>query len=183
MKPHTTTLKPGSYKLKRELAHLQELSTKDGLTGVLNRKALDEQLQIQSKQASRLNASLAVAMVDLDHFKKINDTYGHGAGDEVLINFASFLKSKLRQTDIIARYGGEEFTVIFPFTCSRVAQVVMEYLLEEFSGIQHTSHSFQVTFSCGVAGTIQEADQALYRAKAEGRNRVCLAEQELRKAA
>jgi diguanylate cyclase (GGDEF)-like protein len=173
-------------------AHVQRarlLSTaimRDSLTGLLNHRKLREQLDIEVAQASRQQGPLSFAMIDLDHFKAVNDTYGHLTGDRVLKSLARLLQQRLRRTDSIARCGGEEFAVIFPFTDEGGARTVLEELRQSFARLPHNHEDevFTVTFSCGFASyprfqdaeTLYEAaDQALYEAKRTGRNRLASA--------
>ena len=137
-------------------------------------------------QAKRLDQTVAVAMLDIDHFKSINDTYGHAAGDRVLLALARLLKQRLRKSDVIARYGGEEFLVIMPYTTAENAARVMEEIRQHFASLELAGPGgirFQCSFSAGVADQsqtaeaptlVEYADRALYRAKDAGRNRVLL---------
>ena len=165
---------------------LRSLMVRDSLTGLLNHTAIEERLGIEVARAYRQNGSLAYTMLDLDHFKQINDTYGHPVGDRVLKSLAHVLQQRLRKTDVIGRYGGEEFAIILPDTDGRNAARVLDEIRVNFAQIQHTSGGaeFFVTFSCGIAvypdcgDAIQlsdSADQAMYEAKRQGRNRVVLA--------
>ena len=127
-------------------------------------------------------------MLDIDHFKRFNDTYGHPAGDTVLVNIAHLLQQAIRGADIAARYGGEEFALILPETDAKGAYLLAERLrkkVEDFDFLKGKKKKVKITVSIGVAGyrkgmrkevLIGQADQTLYRAKREGRNRVCLFE-------
>jgi diguanylate cyclase (GGDEF)-like protein len=168
---------------------LRNLAERDSLTGLLNHTRFKEQLSIEVARAQRMGTSLAFVMLDIDHFKTINDTYGHPTGDRVLKSFALLFKQRLRKTDVLGRYGGEEFGVIMPDTGEGAAFQVMEELREAFAKIGHSSHGtiFQVTFSGGIAtlppwqdaASLNEAaDRALYHAKRGGRNQVVYAVQE-----
>jgi two-component system, chemotaxis family, response regulator WspR len=167
---------------------LKTLSARDGLTGIPNRRTLEETLQSEWDRARRSGASLAVALLDLDHFKDLNDAAGHLAGDDCLRQVAGYLQSTLRRSaDTVARFGGEEFALVLPATDMEGARRVAEDLrrgLEALSLPHPTAAQGVVTLSAGVAatrpsggGTLEDllgaADRALYRAKAEGRNRVC----------
>jgi diguanylate cyclase (GGDEF)-like protein len=156
---------------------------RDSLTGLLNHSNLKEQLNREIKRAERTGSTLCFAMLDLDFFKKVNDTYGHLIGDRVLKSLSHLLRERLRRSDIIGRYGGEEFAVILFNTNIEDARIVMEGLRDNFSQILQRSGDtqFKVTFSCGIAqfpdfSSAEEltaaADEVLYRAKDSGRNRV-----------
>jgi diguanylate cyclase (GGDEF)-like protein/PAS domain S-box-containing protein len=162
---------------------LRELMVRDGLTGLLNHTTTKERLAQELVRANRLNEPLSYAMIDLDFFKLVNDTYGHSTGDRVLKSLAHLFNQRLRRSDIIGRVGGEEFGIIFPNTREDSAQKIMNELCEGFSKIRHHSGEveFKVTFSCGIASypnceTIDAicntADAALYAAKASGKNHV-----------
>jgi diguanylate cyclase (GGDEF)-like protein len=153
------------------LSKLQYQSHRDGLTGLLNRRALDDELDRQFASASRHDRSLSVAMLDLDHFKQYNDTHGHQAGDRLLRTAAAAWIATLRQTDTIARYGGEEFVVVMP-DCSLDAAVSTANRLRA-AVPAGASCSAGVASAGGLASTeelIGHADRALYAAKAAGRN-------------
>lgn len=169
----------------RRYRALQALMVHDGLTGLLNHSRLLQQLELEVVRAERQSTPLAFAMIDLDHFKDVNDRYGHPAGDQVLKTLSRLLRQRLRQVDIIGRYGGEEFSVVFPNTQGEQAREVMDRLRQEFSVMPHAGPKggFTVTLSAGIAtiatcGTKEKlmhtADAALYLAKHEGRNRVVL---------
>ena len=163
---------------------LRSMMIRDGLTGLYNHTSIKQQLEHEIARAGRKkHSTVSFAMLDLDLFKKINDTYGHLTGDQVLKSLARFLLQRLRQTDIIGRYGGEEFAIIFPDTEKECIVKVLDNLRESFSKIRHhvDNTKFSVSFSCGIAAypdflTANEineaADQALYEAKRLGRNRV-----------
>ena len=162
---------------------LRSLMIHDGLTGLLNHTAIKEELAREVIRSSRLNSPLSLAMVDIDFFKKVNDTYGHAAGDRVLKSLARLLKQRLRETDIVGRYGGEEFAVIMNDTDAASAAKVIDEIRMVFSRLLHLSHDqeFSVNFSCGIADLAhfsdavslsEAADKALYQAKQRGRNKV-----------
>lgn len=157
----------------------------DELTGAANRRALIQALDRDLARALRSGEPYALLMLDIDHFKAVNDTHGHRAGDRVLCHVATVLRARLRAQDLIGRYGGEEFMLLLPNTTLDGAVALAETLREvmEQSPCLHEGRSIAVTVSIGVCGTqmesiqdwdrlIQAADQALYRAKAAGRNRV-----------
>lgn len=162
---------------------LRSLMIHDGLTGLLNHTAIKEELAREVVRSSRLSTPLSLAMVDIDFFKKVNDTYGHAAGDRVLKSLARLLKQRLRETDIVGRYGGEEFAVIMNDTDAISAAKVIDEIRTVFSRLLHLSHDeeFYVNFSCGIADLAhfsdaaslsEAADKALYQAKQRGRNKV-----------
>jgi two-component system, cell cycle response regulator len=156
----------------------------DELTQVYNRRFLFDLLERYLKDFERSGVAFSVALLDLDYFKNVNDTYGHLTGDKVLEIFASFLKENLRSTDIVFRYGGEEFVVLFPRTNDEEAMAVVNRILNDFSKIAFQEHdqSFNISFSAGIymvsqpeegsLDILKMADQALYEAKEKGRARV-----------
>jgi len=163
---------------------------RDSLTGLLNHTRTIEHLTAEINKAIRREYPLSFAMLDLDNFKKVNDKYGHMIGDKVLKRLACLLKERLRKSDIIGRYGGEEFSIIFPDTDGDKAYLVLDQIRKKFAEMEHKAPDalFNVTLSAGIASiseknnflTINEmtdditemADQALYKAKNDGRNRV-----------
>lgn len=162
---------------------LDSLMARDGLTGLLKHSRIKEALEVEIARAERNAIPLSVVMLDLDHFKQVNDTYGHAAGDQVIRAMAHMLRQRLRKSDLIGRYGGEEFIIILPDTTAQVATRVIEETLERFKALRFTADpgEFQVTFSAGVASTADQilpasllnmADKALYQAKSAGRSRV-----------
>jgi diguanylate cyclase (GGDEF)-like protein len=163
--------------------NLRFFMERDSLTGLLNHSNLKEKLGGELHRAERVGSELSFAMLDLDHFKSVNDTYGHLTGDRVLKSLARLLNERLRKSDVIGRYGGEEFGVILVDAGEEEAAHTLEEIRASFSRIrQHLDgHVFYATFSCGISSypdvsTVtelnEEADRALYRAKALGRNRV-----------
>ena len=163
-----------------------KLAVTDGLTGISNRQSVEKSLQIEFERSKRYNSPLSLILLDVDHFKDVNDTYGHQKGDEILIAFASLLKKACRANDIAARYGGEEFLMILPQSNAQGAFKIAERVREEMMKISFTGNesNFAVTVSCGVAEfnkdyesinkLIAAADQALYKAKNGGRNKTIL---------
>lgn len=162
---------------------LGEQAIRDGLTGLFNRRYLDETLVRDLSRAKREGYALAVVMLDIDHFKRVNDTYGHAAGDEVLKAIAKLLRSGARESDVVCRYGGEEFLIALPHMSAEQAAVRVETWRSTFQTqlIRHGEFAIQVTFSAGIAAypvhggdtdsLVARADQALYHAKEHGRNR------------
>jgi diguanylate cyclase (GGDEF)-like protein len=167
----------------RSMRYLME---RDSLTGLLNHTNLKEQLYREIMRAKRTGSSICFAMIDVDRFKKVNDTFGHLTGDRVLKGLARMLQERLRSTDIIGRYGGEEFAVVLLNTDIDNAKRIMNEIRDKFSKFTHRFNNteFSVTFSCGIASypdfptavaLNESADKALYEAKEKGRNRVILA--------
>lgn len=168
------------------LERLGEMSIRDGLTGIFNRRQLECSLEAEVSRVRRYGGALSVVMFDIDHFKRINDGYGHRAGDDVIQAVVDHTCQVLRQPDIAGRYGGEEFTLILPETGDEGARVVSERLRRtiEDARIRVGGRDISVTISVGVStfreavvdheALLDEADRALYQAKAAGRNRVVL---------
>ena len=161
---------------------LKALATTDGLTQINNHRAFREQLTLEMMRSTRYSHPLALIMIDVDHFKAFNDTFGHPAGDVVLKDVAAVLKLAARGTDFAARYGGEEFAIILPDTDTIGASIIAERIR---AGIQDSAWALRpVTVSLGVASFspdltdasdfVARADRALYSAKTQGRNRVCI---------
>jgi diguanylate cyclase (GGDEF)-like protein len=170
--------------LAQALALNRELATRDALTGLLNRRAMVELLAREHPRIERGQGPLAVALLDIDWFKRINDGLGHGAGDEVLRRFAAILKTQLRAADALARWGGEEFLLLMPGTRLDDARVVLDRLRravhasDEFGAV---AADLKVSFSAGLVevgegesqdAALERADRALYQAKERGRNRI-----------
>jgi diguanylate cyclase (GGDEF)-like protein len=159
---------------------------RDSLTGLLNHSNLKEQLNRELVRADRMEIPVCFAMIDTDHFKKVNDTFGHLTGDRVLKSLSRLLQERVRRTDIVGRYGGEEFGVILLNASLENAKMIMNEIRENFSRVVHRAEDreFFVTFSCGIASypeyedveaLCDAADEAMYKAKEAGRNRVALA--------
>ncbi|MDX1706011.1 diguanylate cyclase [Pseudidiomarina sp.] len=172
--------------LRTSNAQLEQLATTDSLTRLANRRALLTAADAMMERATRRNMPLAVLMLDLDHFKRINDEYGHAAGDEVLESVGQLLSSTVRQIDIAARTGGEEFTILLEDSTVAGAVMVAERLLQRMEQLYfgRDRASFNVTLSIGVTlwevgeridKAFARADAALYEAKQKGRNRVITA--------
>jgi diguanylate cyclase (GGDEF)-like protein len=160
---------------------ITELSRTDPMTGVFNRRYFDEALATEIGRARRKGAALSAVMVDLDHFKSVNDRYGHGVGDAVLIAAAAALKACNRPYDIVARYGGEEFVLLLPDTALADGAECAERLRGAVAALAVAGYPHTITASLGVAtlaageegdALLGRADRALYRAKESGRNRV-----------
>jgi two-component system, cell cycle response regulator len=156
----------------------------DALTGIFNRRAILETLRREISRARRENGTVSIGMLDIDFFKKINDTHGHQVGDEVLVGFVRMVQRSLREYDVTGRYGGEEFLVIAPVPKEEPVESVFERVRSQVAGtaLETSAGPISITVSIGTvtgngASTVDEmlrtADLALYRAKAEGRNRVC----------
>ena len=170
---------------------VKHLSVHDPLTGLFNRNMLYERLEAETSRAERFGETLAVAMMDVDGFKQVNDRFGHVVGDELLKQVALHLRENVRRADVVARFGGDEFTVLLPHANKHEAVVaverIMEYLQCHLAVKTPEGESVQVSVSTGVSFAteghrrdasqlIEEADKALYQAKHEGRNRMVLSE-------
>ncbi len=163
-------------------AQLERLSRTDGLTGLLNRKTWEFELENEFKRFSRYGQISSLIMFDIDHFKRINDNYGHPAGDEVIRQTASIAQNCIREVDRAGRYGGEEFGIILNNTPPEGAKVVAERIREKIQGLTVTYEEFEINFtvSLGISGIettfsepthwIDAADKGLYQAKRSGRN-------------
>jgi two-component system, cell cycle response regulator len=182
--------------LEQSQAELKRLATVDGLTGVYNRREFNRWLTLEIERSHREYHPVSLVMVDIDHFKKLNDTYGHQAGDEALRHVGRLLKQEVRPGDHVARYGGEEFAIILPNASSADAFAVAERVRASIEAQVITlsrEQSLTFTASLGFATFCidkdteetfgQRADQALYHAKHSGRNRVSSAEEALLRAA
>jgi len=173
-------------KLNATLQDLTDLASKDALTGLLNRRAIMEALPKEINRIERQEQTLCIGMCDIDHFKQVNDTYGHIAGDEVLKEVTRRMTDTLREYDLLGRYGGEEFLIITPVDTIDNSKLVYQRICQAVSEqpIEFDGGSITVTISCGVTGyrpkdddhsiskVIARADEALYEAKDAGRNRV-----------
>ncbi len=182
----TQRLKAQQAALQQALAQVRELATRDELTRTHNRHHMIELLRLQQEQRRRADAPVALALIDIDHFKQVNDRYGHGTGDEVLRRLAAYLKAQLRSGDQLARWGGEEFLLLLPGTTAedglRVLERMQRTLAEDSPGVMPLG--LAVSYSGGVTHldrdesidtAIDRADQAMYRAKQAGRARSALA--------
>ena len=173
-------------KLEQELAQVSELVHQDQLTGALNRHGLDEAFEREATRADRSQTSICVALLDIDNFKRLNDTLGHHAGDQALIHLSNVIKEALRPSDSVARYGGEEFIIVLPDVGLEEAAATVERLQRELTKkfFLHENDRILVTFSAGIAqrapqesreDVIGRADKAMYQAKKTGKNRVVMA--------
>ena len=166
---------------------LQDLAIFDPLTQIYNRRYFDFKLKEYMELSTRIKSPLSCIISDIDHFKRVNDTFGHKAGDAVLQVFAEILKQNIRRTDVCARFGGEEFVIILPDTAVVQGAVLAEKLrvIVEETNFPAESRNLRVTSSFGVSQfrpdslleeLVKSADSALYKAKRSGRNRVCYVE-------
>ena len=159
--------------------------SRDSLTGLLKHAAIKEMVDIEAARSRRTGKPATVAMLDIDHFKAVNDTYGHAVGDLVISSVAMLLRQRLRRSDVIGRYGGEEFAVILPECDIEDAQRLLEDIRLRFSTVHfnHEDREFTCTLSAGLASSSQfpdhggsellvAADEALYQAKRGGRNQI-----------
>lgn len=175
---------------KADLAHavarIQELATRDELTGLVNRRHMQELMEQEHRRCVRSGHTFCLAVLDVDHFKDVNDRHGHAGGDEVLRTLAREMQSALRMSDVLSRWGGEEFVVMLSDSRAALARGGVERLRERVLGLRFEidGRPLAVTVSAGLAEhhagettaqTLERADRALYEAKAQGRNRVVLA--------
>ena len=173
-------------RLQEELAHASDMVRLDALTGVLNRKGMDEAIEREVARSRRKNLPLSLALLDIDNFKKLNDTHGHDAGDQALVHLAQVVREALRPTDTLARYGGEEFVIVLADTRLDDGVQAMVRVQRDLTRkfFLHKNEKMLITFSCGVAelgpaeqpaDAVKRADQAMYLAKRAGKNRVVAA--------
>jgi len=168
----------------REFSRLKTLSMRDHLTGLYNRRVFEAMLEVEARK--RTTKPFSLMLIDLDNFKTINDTYGHGMGDEVLVYVAEMLRLNFRKSDIPARYGGDEFAVLLPESSLESAERVAERFRGSVAARPSAFEDKKIlpTVSVGIAAVsdrcnlevarmVEEADRALYRAKSPGKNRVC----------
>lgn len=177
-------LRTRNQELKQLSESLHALSATDALTGIPNRRTLDDRLDVEVARTNRYRTPLSLVMIDIDHFKPLNDRLGHRAGDQVLRQLAGLLDGEKRAGDLIARYGGEEFVAILPHTDGRAAVAWAERARALIASTQMKTETavLRVTASFGVAEAfpggdapghlVEQADRALYAAKRRGRNRV-----------
>jgi len=173
--------------LERALLRIQDLATHDELTGLVNRRQMTELLEHERERSRRAPHPWCIALIDLDHFKQVNDRHGHAVGDEVLRAVARAAVAAGRRSDVLARWGGEEFVLLMPDTPLEAGMAGVERVRRALTGaaLDVAGLGLQISFSAGVAQhrvgeaveqTLARADAALYAAKAEGRNRVCAEE-------
>lgn len=171
--------------LEATRAELERLTREDVLTGLANRREFDARLELESQRAVRQESPLSLAMIDLDHFKRINDTFGHATGDDVLRRIGAILRENCRTVDLAARYGGEEFAIALPDSSLLAAQHLCERIRLAVAGQDWASlqPGLAVSISIGVAmrhesetaqALVEAADHCLYQAKHAGRNRVAI---------
>jgi len=176
------------YPLRNAFKYMQAIQSSfiDGLTKVKNRAAFDNALHREVELAHRQGTELSIVILDVDHFKKVNDAYGHAAGDQVLIKIAKTLEDSVRRSDMVFRYGGEEFVAILSYTSEEGAKLLANRVREQIAELNIPElDGYRVTVSLGiaamneqddVASIFKRGDAALYRAKHLGRNRVVSAE-------
>ncbi|MDX1456459.1 MAG: diguanylate cyclase [Marinobacter sp.] len=186
MKQKLAAVEAHSEQVKEQLREERSRALTDVLTQLPNREAWQERLDFEFRRWQRYRNSVSVAVIDIDHFKRINDSYGHKAGDRVIQLLAKTLAERLRNTDFVARYGGEEFVVVMPETDPENARTVLDKLRDHIAQLpfHFRGDPVSITFSAGLAqlcegddadSVFDRADKALYRAKAAGRNQVQIA--------
>ena len=174
-------------KLEKELFEVSELVQQDQLTGALNRRGLDAAFDREAKRVDRSHAPLSLALLDIDNFKRLNDSMGHQVGDQALVHLCNVIREALRPSDSVARYGGEEFVIVLPDVAADEAAGTVERLQRELTKhfFLHENERILVTFSAGVdqrgeeepqEEVIARADKAMYQAKRTGKNRVVIAQ-------
>ena len=172
--------------LQQALDQVQQLATRDALTGLYNRRHMQEQLAYAAQRFQRYGERFTVALIDLDHFKRINDEHGHVVGDQALMAFASAASMVLRDTDTLARWGGEEFLFLMPNTSPQKATIALDRVRDALASVtvSQVAPQLRLRFSAGLAlclgqegtdATLERADQALYQAKSAGRHRSVVA--------
>ena len=181
IKDYSVVLEHQKQALEEANAELERLATTDGLTGLKNHRAFRDHLSGEISRARRFGAPLALVLLDVDHFKQYNDTFGHPAGDDVLRRVAHLLQAHVRETDIVARYGGEEFVLLLPQTDRAGALALTERIRRAIEGGPWPQRPVTASFGVALLGLgseavlVAEADAALYRSKNGGRNRVTCA--------
>jgi len=176
-------LRRQKVELEAALTHIHRLATHDDLTGLVNRRHMQELLENERMRLERSEQDWCIALIDLDHFKSVNDVHGHAVGDEVLRALSRHAHTLIRRTDVLARWGGEEFVLLLPNTPIGMATISLERLREHFHAnpLEVRGMALPVSFSAGltehlrgetVAQTLERADKLCYQAKTLGRNRV-----------
>jgi diguanylate cyclase len=179
-------LRTRKRELEEALGRIQELANRDSLTGLYNRRHAQEMADHHVHVRGRSGRELAIALIDLDHFKQVNDQYGHAMGDRVLQTFALQASQITRDADIVARWGGEEFLIVMPDTSADGARLLVERLREAFANVcvSEAEPGLRITFSAGITAyrpgesteqAVHRADEALYEAKSAGRHRSVVA--------
>ena len=172
-----------SSRMHKQSDQLSNLVRLDALTGIGNRRALDEKMEEIMVSVSRIDQPVSLLVLDVDHFKRVNDSYGHSVGDRVLVNMTALISARIRQTDFIFRYGGEEFVVLTPGADITAASILAEEFRIKVEATELLDDA-KVTVSLGVAELhkdesasdwLRRADKVLYQAKENGRNKVCVA--------
>jgi diguanylate cyclase (GGDEF)-like protein len=171
----------------QKISSIKDQAIYDKLTNVHNRRYFDEKVKAETQKSFSSRTPLSLVMIDIDFFKKVNDTYGHHAGDSILSKIAFLLKNSVRKDDTVARYGGEEFVLVLPGAKLEVTAIIAERIrrLVETTPFEIESGQIHITISMGISNIpthqaksgedlVKMADQALYKAKNEGRNRVCV---------
>lgn len=178
------------YRLLTRSKQFEYMAFRDPLTGVFNRRYFDLQLQAELNRVKRYPAPLTLAIIDIDHFKQVNDTYGHHLGDLILQALCYMLESNIRATDILARFGGEEFILLFPQTTADQVSYILNKVMQDIRQqpiIEHEGIPHHVTFSAGITEwregqsaleMVKLADEALYEAKNQGRDRISVEDKE-----
>ena len=181
-------LKIRDVELKAVLAQADEVSNTDPLTFLPNRRKIIVELQEEVIRSDRYKTPLSISILDIDHFKKVNDTYGHTTGDETLRSVAAKLRDHIRHPDVIGRYGGEEFLIVLPNSEVRAAGEQASRLCQQIRAMQIEANGYilSVTISIGIAqfkvgqenweGFLHRADEALYKAKEQGRDQWVVAD-------
>jgi len=176
-----TLLHEANYRLEQNVKSLEQISSIDGLTKIFNRSKFHERINHEIKISERYNIELGLIFFDIDHFKKINDKYGHQIGDDVLVQIASIISSYIRDVDTFARWGGEEFVILLPGSSAQSTYKLAEKCRLLMLSTEFTDKKINVTSSFGVSNYISgetvnklflRVDKALYQAKANGRNQV-----------
>ena len=186
LESYNSMLEQKNVELDQAVERISELASRDPLTGALNMRALMREMERLLARSEAQGAPFAIAIIDLDHFKRINDSHGHARGDDVLQQLCVLVREELADGELFGRYGGEEFLLLAPACSGLELSRRMEALRAKVSGWDWRTWSgdLPVTLSCGVASwrpgialraLLQQADGALYQAKGQGRNRVCLA--------